>query len=218
MLPSEKLRYPRDCSDRYHLNSRDAGGGGIRDRQGFLTLLTTGKLVRLRSIIGHLWRIPILWPAISSKKLPPNGPASLLTDFLGNYPLHYAAVASCHSATTLILSKHSEKPFYSNFDITPAHIAAQLGSDAILSAMSKNSVLMNAPSRYNWLPLHFALFHSRARTCEASPRCQLRLSSHICQSKQIDHPGRIASSIAFRIASCGFSHRLTWRAMSVITT
>lgn len=87
--------------------------------------------------------------------------ALLITDFLGNSTLHYAAACSSYEAASLIVNPFPDYHFANVEGITPAHIAAQLGDRMMLEKLKVSRVLLTDTSKHGWTPLHFAIFHSR---------------------------------------------------------
>jgi ankyrin repeat protein len=84
----------------------------------------------------HYWASATESPLASAKfeqVSKANPDAFLVTDFFGNYPLHYAAACSNQLAVGTIVSLFREVRFQNSEGISPAHIAAQLGDTTRLA-------------------------------------------------------------------------------------
>ena len=86
----------------------------------------------------------------------------ILTDFLGNTILHYAANFDAVKVSKFIVDRFPNVHFQNNKKITPGHIAAQKGSVKLLKIFQKSSTLLVDDTTMKWKPLHFAIFYGQA--------------------------------------------------------
>lgn len=124
----------------------------------FYETLDTVHLPHTGAIITHYWAATNNLDNIRETVSQSGEQSMLVSDFHGNTPLHYAAICSAFDTADFLVKIFPNQHFLNKDKISPAHLAARMGNVKMLEILKSSPVQLNARTKKNWSPLHFAVF------------------------------------------------------------